>query len=149
MAVASESAKFSQVAMSGDNNLGIRLSYKQETKKGDTPTSCRSCGSPKPHKDRKKECLAWKSTCTCDIGHHHKHLCSRKGIPPPPRAVADKEEKKSKEEEHGSVEYNLQVNHMTPDTLPAGGGIVRGGLTSSSSIPDQPRTPENILHFHI
>ena len=108
MAVATESAKSSQVAMSGDSNSGIRSSYKQETKKGDTPTPCRSCGSPKPHKDRKKDCPAWKSTCTCGIGHHYHHLCSRKGIPPPPRAAADKEQKKSKVEEHGSVQHRSE-----------------------------------------
>jgi hypothetical protein len=54
MAVAKESARFSQASMSGDSHLTIRSTSKQ-LKSGDNPKSCKFCGASKPHKDRKKE----------------------------------------------------------------------------------------------
>ena len=50
------------------------------------------------HKDRKKDCPAWKATCSCGVPHHYQKLCIKKGLPPPPK---DKETKK--EEELNSV----------------------------------------------
>ena len=84
MAVAKESAKFIQAAMTGESSSAIRSSYKQ-LKGGADNKPCKYCRATKMHKDRQKECPAWKSICSCVIPHHYQALCTRKGIPPPPR----------------------------------------------------------------
>ena len=84
LAVAKESAKFSQAAMTGEGISGLKSSYKRTKSddKSDSKKGCSYCGGPKQHSDSKKECPAWAAKCPCGVPHHYQHLCRRKGVPP-------------------------------------------------------------------
>ena len=60
------------------------------------------------HKDRKKDCPAWKATCSCGVPHHYQKLCIKKGIPPPPK---DKETKKEEELNSVVTHQAFQLEH--------------------------------------
>ena len=114
LAVAKESAKFSQAAMSGDGVSALKSTYKKN--KADPKKACTYCGGSKPHADRKKECPAWSSNCSCGIPHHYQHLCTRKGKPPaakaePTKPDTDKPKDPSKENTAGSVSHLLHIHH--------------------------------------
>ena len=53
LAVAKESAKFSQAAMSGDGVSALKSTYKKN--KADPKKACTYCGGSKPHADRKND----------------------------------------------------------------------------------------------
>ena len=80
MAVAKETAKFSQVAMSGEGISGVKSAYKKGKVKEDKDKPCSYCGGSQ-HKDRKKECPAWSAKCPCGVPHHYQRLCRRNGVP--------------------------------------------------------------------
>ena len=62
LALAKESAKFSQAAMSGDGAASVRSNYQKN--KADPKKTCSYCGGTKKHAD-KKECPAWNAKCSC------------------------------------------------------------------------------------
>ena len=116
LAVAKESAKFSQAAMSGEGVSGLKSSHQRN--KADLKKACSYCGGHKQHTDRKKECPAWTAKCPCGINHHYQHLCRRKGIPPTAKADSPKPEtttdKPSKDNTAGSVSHLLNIHHRYP-----------------------------------
>ena len=118
LAVAKESAKFSQAAMTGDGVSALKSNYQKN--KADPKKACTYCGGSKPHADRKKECPAWNAKCSCGINRHYQHLCTRKGKPPaakaePTKPDTEKPKDPSKENTAGSVNHLLRIHHG--DTL--------------------------------
>ena len=122
LAVAKESAKFSQAAMSGEGVSGLKSSHQRN--KSDPKKACSYCGGPKQHSDRKKDCPAWAAKCPCGVPHHYQHLCRRKGVsdPPKPETVTDKPKNTSKENTAGSVNHLLNIHHQDEQhtSVPAG-----------------------------
>ena len=93
--------------------------------------SCTACGLSKPHKDKKKDCPAWSSSCKCGIKHHFHHICisDTQGCPQEATHKQEMEDYKA-----GSVEFNYNVER--PDL------VSQVGLSAGNSIPDaQPVTP--------
>ena len=82
-AIAKESAKYSQAAMSGEDLARLKSTYKSN-KSDAAEWTCWRCGGSKKHTDR-TECPVWTAKCPCGIPHHFQHLCRNKGIPAPGR----------------------------------------------------------------
>ena len=116
LAVAKESAKFSQAAMTGEGISGLKSSYKRNKSddKSDSKKGCSYCGGPKQHSDSKKECPAWAAKCPCGVPHHYQHLCRRKGVPPTtkqdsPKPETDKPKDPSKENINSTPQFHLEI----------------------------------------
>ena len=99
--------------------------------------SCTACGLSKPHKDKKKDCPAWSSLCTCGIKHHFHHICisDTQGCP---QEATHKQE--MEDYEAGSVEFNYNIERPDLEVVNKSvevrttAGVADAGFTVLSAV---------------